>query len=42
VEFAKGRWSDVRTHAVVTALREIGVFLFGLGCYGFYLEWLAK
>lgn len=42
VESAKGRWSDVRKYAVVTALRQIGVVLFGLACYVCYLEWLAK
>jgi len=42
VELAKGRWSDVRKYAVVNALRQIGVFLLGLACYVFYLEWLAK
>ena len=42
VETAEDRWRDVRKRAVVSALRPMGVFLVGLACYLFYLEWLAR
>ena len=43
VVFAKGRWSDVRKYALVTALRQTVVFLLGLACYVFISNgWLNR
>ena len=41
VESAQDRWRDVRKGAMESALRQMGVFLVGLACYVFYLEWLV-